>query len=88
MTAKETPGDYDGCWEAEGIDLHRLAREAPLLWDDVRGRPNQKRAFGGDLFATRADGDSFDRRILDDFQRDPGTRAPKGIIVLDLESLS
>jgi Family of unknown function (DUF6932) len=87
VTAKDEPGDYDGCWEVDGVDLFRLLREAPLLWDDSRGRPNQKAAFGGDLFPMRLDGDLGDRVVFDDFQHDPQTDAPKGIIALDLEQL-
>jgi hypothetical protein len=86
VTTKEKPGDYDGCWEVEGIDIHRLAREQPLLWDDSRGRLNQKRRFGGDLFPISAI-DLFSQQIFLDFQRDTETRMPKGIIVLDLETL-
>lgn len=88
VTAKETPGDYDGCWEVEGVDLTRLLRAAPLLWDDRPGRPHQKAQFGGDLFPVRMAGQPQDRRILDDFQRDKLTGEPKGILDLNLDTMS
>lgn len=86
VTEKQNPGDYDGCWEAEGVNIVALAHSAPLLWDDRPGRRAQNARFGGDLFPVRAAGDAFDRRILDDFQRDPVTGEPKGIILLKLEA--
>jgi len=33
VTSKEIPGDFDACWEVEGVDLPRLARLAPVLFD-------------------------------------------------------
>ncbi|MFN8555828.1 MAG: hypothetical protein U0531_00230 [Dehalococcoidia bacterium] len=56
VTAKAEPGDWDGCWEADGVAIYPVALEAPLLWDDTRGRLNQKARYGGDLFAVQADG--------------------------------
>jgi hypothetical protein len=88
VTAKEIPGDFDGCWDVEGVDIHRMIRQEPVLWDDTRGRPNQKARFGGDLFPVRVAGDPSDQQILMDFQRDPDTREPKGILAVDLETLS
>lgn len=87
VTSKVLPGDWDGCWEAEGVDIARLALHEPLLWDDVIGRPSQKRMWGGDLFPVRVAGTTFDRGIFDGFQRDKVTDAPKGIIMLDLDTL-
>jgi hypothetical protein len=85
VTEKERPGDYDACWEAHDVDIMRLVQQEPLLWDDSPGRPNQKLRFGGDLFPVRVDGDRLDRVVLDDFQVDVVSQAPKGIVVLNLE---
>ncbi|MFN8555826.1 MAG: hypothetical protein U0531_00215 [Dehalococcoidia bacterium] len=87
VTAKDEPGDWDGCWEADGVDRHRLAAERPLLWDDHRGRRDQKRQYGGDIFPVKAMADPSERIILDQFQRDRHTRQPKGLLAIDLESL-
>lgn len=87
VTAKEDPNDYDGCWEAEGVDVSRVALVAPFLWDDTRGRPNQKALFGGDIFPVRSTGLPSERHILDQFQVVYATGQPKGIVALDLEEL-
>ena len=87
VTAKEPPGDWDGCWEAEGVDVFLLATEAPLLWDDTLGRPGQKAEYGGDIFPVRIAGDEFDRRILENFQIDWRLKRPKGIVAIDLGTL-
>ena len=87
VTAKEVPGDWDGCWEVEGVDVPRLALAAPLLWDDRPKRNEQKARYGGDLFPVNTAGDLTDRQILNDFLRDRRTGAPKGVIVIDLETL-
>lgn len=37
VTNKEQPGDYDACWEADDVDIIRLVRQEPHLWDDSPG---------------------------------------------------
>ena len=87
VTTKEFPGDWDGWWEGEGVDIHRLITHDPLLWDDVPGRRNQKARFGGDLFPVKLGASSLDRLVFDQFRRDPVTGQAKGIISIDLETL-
>ena len=84
MTAKETLGDWDGCWDVEGVDVFGLLAVAPLPWDDTLGRPNQKARYGGDLFAVRPSAGA-ERCILDQFQVVYATGEAKDIIVLHLE---
>jgi hypothetical protein len=82
-TAKEDPGDYDGCWEPQGVDPSKLD---PVLLDFSQGRAAQKAKFGGELFiasGTAGPGSRF----LDFFQRDKFTGEPKGIVAIDLGGL-
>lgn len=87
ITAKDIPGDWDGCWDVEGVDLFRLVREAPLLWDDSRGRRQQKGTYGGDLFPVRTDGPASEQAILRDFTTDRGSGRPKGIVMIPMDTL-
>ena len=51
VTAKDKPGDFDVCWDAEGVDFD-LVDERLLTFD--RGRATQKAAFLGELFIADA----------------------------------
>lgn len=42
MTVKEEPGDFDACWDAEGVDFEVV--DERLLTFDL-GRATQKAAF-------------------------------------------
>jgi uncharacterized protein DUF6932 len=84
VTSKDVPGDFDACWDAEGVDPDVL--DATLLDFDNR-RAAQKAKYGGELFiATDAAGPAG-MRFLDFFQRDKRTGDPKGIVALDLGGL-
>ncbi len=81
VTAKLVPGDFDACWEPDGVD--------PLLLDPVlltfeRGRRAQKAKYGGELFIAQWPADAAGTVFLDYFQLDPITERPKGIIMLEL----
>jgi hypothetical protein len=84
VTAKETPGDFDGCWEVDGVDLARLD---PVLKTFANLRAAQKRKYGGELFPADAPADLDGTNFLHFFQRDKRGRAPKGIVALDLRGL-
>lgn len=84
MTAKEQPGDFDICWEVDGVDLARLD---PVLKTFANLRAAQKRAFGGELFPDDAPAERDGTRFLEYFQRDRATGAPKGIVAIDLPGL-
>lgn len=85
VSAKEEPGDYDVCWESDEVDLFQLLRTAEALMEyrPERRGPRQKERFGGDFFALPPVG-AIGRDMLDVFQRDTITGAPKGIIRLRL----
>jgi hypothetical protein len=80
VTAKQKPGDFDACWDLDGVDLDVLD---PIFFDLSGGRAAQKARFGGELLPNvieTASGLEF----ADFFQNErDGTR--KGIVVLNIE---
>jgi len=83
VTAKEEPGDFDACWDAEDVDFD-LVDERLLTFD--RGRATQKAAFMGELFIADARADPQGTLFRDFFQADREGRR-KGIVVIDLKEL-
>jgi hypothetical protein len=83
VTDKESPEDFDGCWETEGVDFDRLD-EVLLTFDP--GRATQKAKYRGELFLADWRAEPLGTLFRDFFQRDRDGN-PKGIIVLDLEEL-
>ena len=84
VTAKDQPGDFDGCWEVDHVDLARLD---PVLLTFANRRVAQKRRYGGELFPADWAADASGTNFLSFFQRDKDTGRPKGIIAMDLERL-
>ena len=82
--AKETPGDFDACWESAGVDPELLD---PVLLTFANARAAQKERFRGELFPVEARAEPHGTRFLDYFRRDRLTGEPKGIIALNLEGL-
>jgi hypothetical protein len=83
VTAKALPADFDACWDTEGVDFDRI--------DDVfihldRGRATQKKRFLGELLIADAQADLWSTLFRDFFQMDRDGN-PKGIVVIDLETL-
>lgn len=81
VATKVAPGDFDACWEPDGVD--------PLLLDPVlltfdHGRRAQKAKYGGELFIAQLPADAAGTAFLDFFQLDTITERPKGIIMLKL----
>ena len=84
VSAKDTPGDFDACWEAAHVNPDLLD---PVLLDLSKRRAAQKAKYGGELFPANsiADGRSG-IRFSEFFQRDRNANL-KGIVALDLASL-
>jgi len=81
VTAKQEPGDFDGCWEAEGVDPDTLD---PVLLDFSSRRAAQKAKYGGELFVADWPADPHGTRFVEFFQQDKATHEPKGIVALTL----
>jgi hypothetical protein len=84
VTAKEEPGDFDGCWEIPGVDGRLLD---PVLLELDHPRVAQKEKFRGEMFPTFPPSDPRVSPLLDFFQHDREGN-PKGIIKIDLEALA
>ncbi len=84
VTDNEHPNDYDGCWDAIGVQANLLD---PVLLDFRAGRWNQKIKYRGELFPTLALETTSGKPFLDFFQIDRDTGVAKGIISIDLRTL-
>jgi hypothetical protein len=80
VTSKEEPGDFDGCWDVEGVNPTLLD---PVLLDFRNSRAAQKAKYGGELFLAAQIADLAGTTFLDFFQVDKQTGEPKGIVRLD-----
>ena len=79
-TGKPHPGDFDGCWDHNGVDFTLLD---PVLLDFSHKRAAQKRKYLGEMFpALSLNGTSG--TFLDFFQVEKFSGAPKGIIRITL----
>jgi hypothetical protein len=87
VTTKQDPGDFDACWDVDGVDLVRLAQDAPAFFDLRFPRAAQKERFRGELLPVQLTGDPSGRAVFEEFQRDIHTGAAKGIIAIDLDTL-
>jgi hypothetical protein len=82
VTNKRDPGDYDACWDIEGIDWDRIDPTL-LTFDDLRRE--QKATFGGEWFPAFAAADLYGTTYLDFFQVDERTEQAKVIVAISLE---
>lgn len=80
VTAKDEPGDFDACWDPDGVDLDELD---PMLLDlSPDGRRRQRARFGGELFPNVVEaGSGLEFADFFQNQRD-GSR--KGIVLLHI----
>jgi hypothetical protein len=83
VTTKDEPGDFDACWDADGVDFD-LVDDRLLTFD--RGRATQKAAFRGELFIADARADPHGTLFRDFFQTDRDGRR-KGIVTITLKDL-
>lgn len=84
VTEKDVPGDYDMCWDMEGVDIGLLA--PPLVALDPP-RALQKAHYGGDILPNVIETDSA-QPFIDFFQQDSVTGAPRGIVEIDLGKIT
>ena len=84
VTLKESPNDYDGCWEEAGVDPSLLD---PVLLTFDPGRASQKAKYMGELFPASIIADTDGLSFLEFFQTDKDTGRTKGIVAIDLERL-
>lgn len=83
VTTKEEPGDFDACWDPEGVDLDRLD---PIFFDFADRRSAQKQRFGGEFFPNVVEAASG--LVFADFFQSERDTGRKGIIVLDIKEVA
>ncbi len=83
VTTKEEPGDFDACWDPEGVDLDRLD---PIFFDFADGRAAQKRRFGGEFFPNVVE--AVSGLVFAEFFQNERDTGRKGIVVLDIKEVA
>jgi hypothetical protein len=81
VTAKDSPNDYDACWDTSGVDPSLLGA---VFFDFSNRRASQKALFLGEFFPANLTEGLSSKTFLDFFQIDKQTGDPKGIIALRL----
>ncbi|BAC92162.1 gll4221 [Gloeobacter violaceus PCC 7421] len=84
VASKAIPGDFDACWELDGVNLEVLD---PVFLRFEAGAASLTERFSGQLFPVLASSILRSEDFFDFFSRDRQTRKPKGIISVNLESL-
>jgi len=82
VSQKELPEDYDGAWDAQGVDPYRLD---PVLLDFTNGRAAMKSKYLGELFPATAV--AAPGVLYRDFFMKDRNGVPKGVVNIDLASL-
>ncbi len=82
VTVKHELGDYDACWDIDGVNVEALD---PVFLDFSRGRGAQKRKYLGEFFPAQMPEGASGRVFLEFFQTDKETGRSKGIVALNLE---
>ncbi|MCH8311038.1 MAG: hypothetical protein IIB17_11175 [Chloroflexi bacterium] len=83
VTSKERPGDFDGCWDTDGVDGSLVY---PVLLDLRDGRQAQKTKYYGELFPARVPEGVSGQTFLEFLQHDPVIGEPKGIVEIQLRN--
>lgn len=83
VTGKPKPGDFDACWDPQGVDGARLN---PVFLRFDNGRAAQKAAFKGEFFPSSMICADIGSSFLDFFQIDRFTGRPKGIVSILLNT--
>jgi hypothetical protein len=85
VTNKQNPGDFDVCWEDNGVDINRLKSIAPTLYNFTLRRAEQKSKYKGEIFPSNYPANDTGTAYIDFFQFDTRTNTLKGIIAIDLQ---
>jgi hypothetical protein len=82
VTTKRDPGDYDACWDIDGVDVEALDS---VFLDFLNRRTAQKNKYLGEFFPARMPEGASGKVFLEFFQTDKETGRAKGIVGLNLE---
>jgi hypothetical protein len=82
VTAEREPGDYDACWDIDGVNAEALDS---VFLDFSNGRSAQKRTYFGPFFPAQMTEGASERLFLDFLPTDKETGQSKGIVALNLQ---
>ncbi|GET40466.1 DUF6932 family protein [Microseira wollei] len=85
VTNKQNPGDFDVCWEDNGVDINYLKSIAPTLYNFALRRAEQKNKYRGEIFPSNYPANDTGTAYIDFFQFDTRTNTLKGIVAIDLQ---
>ncbi len=85
VSNKKNPGDWDACFPMQGVDPALLD---PVLLDYRNDRAAQKAKYKGETFLADHSSGMLGPPYLQFFQKNKKTGAPKGIVRLDLGSVT
>ena len=82
VTVKREPGDYDACWDIDGVEVEALDS---VFLDFSKARMAQKRKYASEFFPAQMPEGASGRVFLEFFQTDKETGKAKGIVGLNLQ---
>jgi hypothetical protein len=85
VTVKREPGDYDACWDIDGVDVEALDS---VFLDFSNRRTAQKNKYLGEFFPAQMPEGASGKVFLEFFQTDKETGRAKGIVGLSFEGQS
>lgn len=85
VTTKETPGDFDACWNTVGVDLNKLQNNYPTIIDFTNDRQNQKDLYYGEFFPAEFPASRAPFILYLDFFQSDRDNNPKGIVQINLK---
>jgi hypothetical protein len=83
VSSKALPGDYDACWEPDGVDFGKLD---PVFAEFANGRTSQKAKFKGEFFPSTMVAADIGRVFVEFFQVDRFTGNRKGILSISIDT--
>jgi hypothetical protein len=84
VSSKPKPGDFDTCWEDNGVDINEFKLLALTLYNFALQRAEQKIKYKGEIFPANYPANESATPYIDFFQFDTRTNNRKGIIAIDL----
>ena len=81
VTGKPIPGDYDVCWDPDGVDPRLLH---PVFLDFRDDRAAQRFRYGGEFFPSSFAADGVGNSFLGFFQLERFSGGKKGIVLVEL----
>lgn len=83
VSSKRIPGDFDACWDLDGVNLNVVDR---IFIDFSNGTAAQKQRFYGEFFPSWLIEEGSNLLFLDFFQSVHNSEVKKGIVWIDLQN--